>query len=187
MVDFWNCVDFSHMLLNEHIREGAVVVDATAGNGQDSLFLAGLVGDKGKVYSFDIQEDAIENTGKRLLKKNLLKRAELVKDDHGKLGKYIKEEEIDGMIFNLGYLPGGNKKIITRKESTLVALKKGLKLLKKGGVIVLVIYTGHPGGREELNGILELTAELRMEEYNVLRYHFINQNNSPQVLAVIKR
>lgn len=175
------------MLFKEHINEGAVVVDATAGNGRDSVFLAELVGDKGRVYSFDIQKKAIENTERRLSEKNLLKRVKLIEDSHSKLEKYINEKEIDGMIFNLGYLPGGNKGIVTRSEPTLSALEKGLDLLKTGGIIVLVIYTGHPGGREELNGILGLSAELSADEYNVLRYHFINQENPPQLLAVIKR
>jgi len=94
MADFWNCVDFSHMLFVEHIREGAVVVDATAGNGRDSVFLAELVGDMGRVYSFDIQKKAIENTERRLSEKNLLKRVKLIEDSHSKLGKYIIEKEI---------------------------------------------------------------------------------------------
>lgn len=187
MPDFWNCVEFSHKLFREHIGKGAVVVDATAGNGLDSLFLAELVGDKGRVYSFDIQKKAVQNTEKRLSEKKFLDRVKIIEDSHAKLEKYICEKEIDGMIFNLGYLPGGNREIVTESRTTLTALEKGLELLKRGGIIVLVIYTGHSGGREELDAILEFTSALKADEYNVLRYHFINQENSPELIAVIKR
>lgn len=186
MTDFWQMVDFSHLLMSRYVSSGATVIDATAGNGHDSLFLANLVGEEGKVYSFDIQEKAIINTAKVLKEHNLLQRVKLVKDGHQNLDKYIKEE-VDGMIFNLGYLPGGDKEIITRKDTTIKALEKGLSLLKFGGIITMVVYTGHPGGREELLAILELVDSLDPHIFNVLNYKFINQKSAPEILAIIRR
>ncbi|MFP4662015.1 MAG: class I SAM-dependent methyltransferase [Halanaerobiales bacterium] len=186
MADFWQGVEFSHLIIKQHIREGSVVVDATAGNGQDTVFLAELVGRNGKVFAFDIQKKAIDNTGYRLEKKNLLERVKLINDGHQNLHKYLTEE-VNGVLFNLGYLPGGDKEITTEKQTTITAIEKSLKILEKGGIIVLVIYTGHPGGSEELKGILELLAVLDSHEFNVLRYNFINQESPPEVVAVIRR
>ncbi len=186
MPDFWQAVEFSHMLLEEHIDKGDMVVDATVGNGHDTVFLANLVGENGQVISFDIQREAIENTRDRLVNNKILDRVKLIEDGHQFIDKYL-EDEINGMVFNLGYLPGGDKDITTGKKTTTTAVEKGLKLLKIGGIIILVIYTGHPGGQEELKGVLDLAESLNKQKYNVLRYNFINQGTSPQVLAIIRR
>ncbi len=186
MPDFWQGVEFSHMLLKDHINKGAIVVDATVGNGHDTVFLASLVGKKGQVISFDIQNEAIENTRERLVNNKIIDRVKLIEDGHQNIDKYI-DGEIGGMVFNLGYLPGGNKDITTDKKTTTSALEKGLNFLKIGGIIILVIYTGHPGGQEELNGVLDLAEGLDKQKFNVLRYNFINQGTSPQVLAIIRR
>lgn len=190
--DLIQAVEFSHLLFKEYIGERAVVVDATAGNGNDTAFLAELVGKEGKIFAFDIQKIAIEKTEKRLKKAGIddeefNSRIILINDNHQKIERYI-DQPLDGIIFNLGYLPGGDQKIITEPETTLNTLKKGLKLLKEGGLVVIVVYTGHPGGSEELDLLLSYTETLDEKEYNVGRYHFINQEaNPPQVLAVIKR
>ncbi len=186
MPDFWQGVEFSHMLLKEHIDEGDNVIDATVGNGYDTVFLANLVGETGQVTSFDIQRDAIENTRVRLVNNSIIGRVRLIEDGHQNIDKYI-EEKIDGIVFNLGYLPGANKDITTEKRTTIIAVEKGCKYLKVGGIVVLVIYTGHPGGQEELSGILDFADGLDKQKYNILRYNFINQATSPQVLAIIKR
>ncbi|MFP4016123.1 MAG: class I SAM-dependent methyltransferase [Halanaerobiales bacterium] len=186
MADFWQGVEFSHLIIKEYITKGDVVVDATAGNGHDTVFLADLVGRNGKVFAFDIQKKAIDNTGYRLEKKNLLERVKLINDGHQNLHKYLTDE-VNGVLFNLGYLPGGNKEITTGRSTTLTALEKGTALLTSGGIIVLVVYTGHPGGMDELEGILSLVKKLDQHEYNVLRYNFINQESSPEVIAVIRR
>ena len=186
MPDFWQVVEFSHMLLKEYINKNGVVIDATMGNGYDTIFLANLVGEKGRVISFDIQKRAIENSKRRLEKNKLMDRVEIIEDGHENLDKYI-DKKIDAIIFNLGYLPGANKSITTKRTTTITAFKKGLNYLKIGGIIVLVIYTGHPGGIEELNAVLDFASSLDQNNYNVLRYNFINQQSSPQVLAVISR
>lgn len=185
--DFMTGVEFSHDLFKQHIKRGAFVIDATVGNGHDTVFLAKLVGEKGKVIGFDIQKKAIINTRKRLSEAGLIDRVELYQTGHENLELYLKEQP-DGILFNLGYLPGSDKQIITQKETTLAAVKSGLRLLKKKGIMVLVIYTGHPGGKEEEQALLSYASELKQEEFNVLVYKFLNQDNEPaKVLAIKKR
>lgn len=185
--NFFNAVEFSHLLLKENITSGDLVVDATAGNGYDSKYLAALVGEEGKVISFDIQKEAI-NQSKKLLEKDGLKdRVNLILDSHANLDQYINKG-ITAAVFNLGYLPGGDKEIITRKESTITALEKLISLLKNNGIIILVIYSGHPGGEEEKKAIVDFASKLNYKKFNVLNYEFINQPGSPpQILAVKKR
>lgn len=185
--DFLNAVDFSHFLLKENILKKDIVVDATAGNGNDTKFLAEMVGKKGKVYSFDIQEEAIKNTAELLKKENVDQQCNLIMDSHSQMEAYV-EEEIAAAIFNLGYLPGGDKNITTKGESTLKALKSSLKLLKTNGIVILVVYSGHQGGAVEKEILLNFCNNLDYKKYNVLSYKFINQPKSPpEVIAIKKR
>ncbi len=185
--DLMSGVEFAHNLLKQHIDEGAVVVDATVGNGYDTVFLAKLVGAEGKVIGFDVQNKAIINTKKRLIKAGLINRVTLYQTGHEKLELYLKEQP-DAILFNLGYLPGSDKQIITEKDTTLAAIQSGFKVLKKRGIIILVIYTGHPGGKAEAQALLNYASKLKQEEANVLVYKFLNQENEPaRVLAIKKR
>lgn len=168
------------------VSPGDVVVDATAGNGNDTLFLAELVGDRGKVYSFDIQDEAINRTTRRLRKARLLSRVNLICSGHEKMAIYIKEN-ISAAMFNLGYLPGKKHQLVTRPETTLIALKAGLEKLKPGGVITLVLYSGHAGGEEEKNAIINYCSTLSQEFYTVLLYEMINWVNHPPALVSIEK
>ena len=108
-------------------------------------------------------------------------------DSHANIDQYLTQK-ISAAIFNLGYLPGGNKEIITKSESTTAALNKSIELLKKNGVIILVIYSGHSGGKEEKKVLLDFASELNYKKFNVLNYDFLNQPGPPpQVLAIKKR
>jgi len=184
--NFFNAVEFSHLLLEENTAAGDIVIDATAGNGYDTKFLANLVGDQGKVYSFDIQKKAIKNTKELLEKDDLINRAELILDSHANIDKYINQK-VSAVIFNLGYLPGGDKEIITRSKSTTAAVEESIKLLQENGLIILVIYSGHQGGEEEKRAVLELTSALDYKEYNVLNYKFINQPGPPPEIVAVKK
>lgn len=184
--DFLNAVKFSHRLLKKEVKLGDVVIDATAGNGHDSKFLAELVGEEGKLYAFDIQQEALDNTADLLEKNSLTKQCELIKSDHAELDKYIKQE-LQAVIFNLGYLPGGDKEIITESKSTITALKKSLELLKVKGIIILVIYSGHQGGEKERKSILDYSSNLDYKKYNVLNYKFLNQPGPPPEIIAIKK
>lgn len=185
--DFLNAVEYSHLLLKENIAAGEIVVDATAGNGHDSKYLAELVGDNGQVYAFDIQQKAVTQTKDLLAANKILNRVKIILDSHANLNQYISEK-VAAVIFNLGYLPGGNKEIITKSKSTISALKQSLELIKENGIIILVIYSGHPGGKKEKAAILDFVATLNYKKYNVLNYKFLNQPGSPpEVLAIKKR
>lgn len=185
--DFKQAVAFSHDLLREHVPSGGIAVDATAGNGYDTALLAELVGPQGQVYAFDIQRQALERTAERLEKLGFRDRVTLIEDGHQFLQRYVTCG-IDAAIFNLGYLPGGDKTIITRPDTTLQALRSAVAQLNQGGLVVLVIYTGHSGGRQELAAILDFVKELDGRTFNVLQYRFLNQpGQPPQVIAIKKR
>lgn len=114
-------LDFSHQLLKDCIKEGETVVDATCGNGNDTLFLSKLVGKTGQVYAFDIQEQAITQT-KQLLEENKQVNVTLILDSHANMEKYLPETikgKLGGAIFNLGYLPHSDKTIITKGNTTI--------------------------------------------------------------------
>lgn len=184
--DLLTAVEFSHQLLEKELEYGDTVLDATAGNGYDSQFLAEIVGKKGQLYAFDIQQKALDNTAKLLKASSLKKQCKLFNADHAEIDKYIKEK-LNAAIFNLGYLPGGNKEIITKSKSTITALKKSLKLLKTKGIIILVIYSGHQGGEEEREALLNYSSNLNYKKYNVLHYKFLNQPAPPPELLAIKK
>ncbi|SEB04507.1 Putative rRNA methylase [Thalassobacillus cyri] len=181
---------FAHDLMKSAIRAGDTAVDATCGNGHDTQLLSKLVGETGHVYGFDIQESAITNTRAKLTDTQL-EQVTLIQDSHKKIGTYIKKEHITSLkaaIFNLGYLPGSDKSIVTTPGSTLSAIEQLLDLLQPEGVIVLVVYHGHPGGTEEKDQLLEYVQNLDQHSFHVLQYGFINQRNAPPfILAIEKR
>jgi len=186
--DFLNAVEFSHFLLEKYAVQGGYFVDATSGNGKDTKFLAELAGTETDVLAFDIQEDAVNRTKENIEAAGLSDKVSIYHDSHSNIDGYISENNLAAVVYNLGYLPGGDKKITTEAETTIKALKKNLELLKKYGIIILVIYTGHPGGKKEKEAVLEFTSELNYKKYNVLHYDFINQKSKPpEVIALIKR
>lgn len=179
-------VNIARIFISQKIKEGDVVVDATAGNGHDTLFLAQAVGKAGKVYSFDIQRQAINRTNE-LLSDNGVRNVALIQDGHEHLDRYISGN-VKVIVFNLGYLPGSDKNISTSEKSTIAAIKKGLLLLDPGGAIFLVVYYGQPTGPREKNAVLEFSKELDQQQYNVSYLEFINQaNDPPSLLSIEKR
>lgn len=177
---------FARELVAGALKDGAHAVDATCGNGNDTLFLAGLVGESGRVLALDIQEQAIEKTGTLLRNSNVAARVTLVCACHADLAQYITEP-VDVVMFNLGYLPGGDHSITTKPTTTLAALQAALAALRKEGVVTLVIYTGHPGGNKEYNIVKEYVSSLPQQQYSVLEYKLINQVNSPPLLIAVTR
>lgn len=178
-----------HNFLKDRIKKGNIAIDATMGNGHDTLFLVNQVGDIGKVYSFDIQEVSLDNTKKLLLENNILLKKnniELIVDGHENIDKYVNEK-VDAVTFNLGYLPGGNKDIITKPKTTIQSLNIVLSLLKKGGIISIVIYYGHLGGAEEKDAILQYAQHLDWNKYAVMRCDYLNYDKSPLMLIFIEK
>ena len=179
-------IQYAQSLLEMTVGEGDIAVDATAGNGHDTLFLANLVGDDGYVYSFDVQKQAVDATLHRLLDNALEHRALVLRDGHENVAKYITKP-VAGAIFNLGYLPGSDHDIITKPNTTIQALESLLKLLKVGGIIVLVIYHGHEGGKEECDEVIRFVSELPQKYIHVLRYEFLNQQNDPPFVIALEK
>jgi len=184
-----NILNYAHYLLQQTVTKGETVIDATCGNGNDTLFLSEHVGDKGHVLAFDIQEQAIDNT-KQKLAENQSSNVTLILDSHENINSYIDPKlagHLGGAIFNLGYLPKSDKKVITKGESTTTAIETILPKLKKNGLVVLVIYHGHDGGKDEKNAVLNYVIHLDQKKYKVLRYGFINQKNDPPFIVAIQK
>lgn len=181
---------FSRTLLKNAVKSGDIAVDATIGNGHDTLLLAQLVGEHGKVYGFDIQEEAISHTKERLKEHTLLDRVELFQKGHEDVQTLIPSTyhgKITGAIFNLGYLPGGDKSIVTRPATTISAIKQLIGMLAPEGIIVLVIYHGHEEGALERDELLSFVQELDQQLVHVLQYRFLNQQNNPPFIVAIEK
>lgn len=162
---------FARTLLKTAIEEGDHVIDATLGNGHDTLYLAKLVGETGHVYGFDIQDEAIDQTKLKLEEKAILDRVTLFKSSHEHVETHIPIEKhgtIAAAIFNLGYLPGGDKTIVTKPDSTIAAIEQLLHIMKKEAIIVIVIYHGHEEGQIERDVLLHYVKELDQNRAHVL-------------------
>jgi len=176
----------SHEYARRVVKEGDTVIDATCGNGHDTLFLAGLVGNSGKVYAFDIQNEAICNTRKRLLDNGMFDRCVLIHDGHENLERYVKEP-VKLVIFNLGYRPGGYHSICTKGETTFKAVQSALNLLEVNGLVILVVYHGGDSGFDERDYLLEMLPGLNSESAAVMMTRFINLPNNPPILVCIEK
>jgi len=174
-------IPFVHNKLKEIVTTDDYVIDGTCGNGYDTLFLARLAR---KVYAFDIQELAIENTKQRM-KRNRIHNVKLILDSHANIDKYV-EEEVKAAVFNLGYLPGSDKKVVTEGKSTMMAVKKIQEKLVVGGLICFVVYTGKFGGEEESNELLEYVSSLDHKDFNVIKYCYLNNEIAPYVVILEK-
>ncbi len=182
----YQITEYCHSILAGYIRPGDICVDATAGNGSDTEFLCRLTGEGGKVYAFDIQEDAIDHTRKRLGQAGLLDSAELICDSHEKMKEYVREQ-VSAVVFNLGYLPGGDHKIATLPDISLRAAREGLSLLKPGGVLGICIYSGGDTGYEEKAAFLRWLKDLDTREWLVILHSFYNRGNDPPLPAFVIR
>ncbi len=166
------------------IKSDGVLVDFTMGNGYDTLYLCSLV-PNGKVYAFDIQEDAIINTKKRLDENGVTAKVQLIHDSHSNAKKYI-DTEIDAGMFNLGYLPGGDKNIHTMHETTLKAVKDAIGMLKKGGILVISVYPGHEEGKREGEMLLEMLKEYDKKQYWISHFYLVNSPDAPFIITIEK-
>jgi len=153
----------AHQRLLPRLHEGDLAVDATAGNGHDTLFLARRVGVEGHVYAFDIQPQALEETGRRLQEAGMASRVTLLQAGHEEMERRLPAEvrgHLAAVMFNLGYLPGSDKQRVTTASTTLQALEQAVRLLAPGGLLSVLAYRGHPGGREEAEAVGERLSSL---------------------------
>ncbi|MCM3587961.1 methyltransferase domain-containing protein [Mesobacillus maritimus] len=182
---------FAKTLLQKAVSPGDIAIDATVGNGHDTLFLADLVGPTGKVFGFDIQQQALVACKEKLTNQQLDDRVTLFLQGHEEVRNCIPAEsqgKVSGAIFNLGYLPGGDKSIVTKPDTTIVAIEEILDMLRPEGIIVLVIYHGHSEGQIERDRLLSYVENLDQNQAHVLKYQFLNQkNHAPFIIAIEKR
>ena len=174
-------LEMAHDFLAQVITKEDIVVDATMGNGYDTLFLAKLAK---QVYAFDIQEQALEKTSQRLQEAGLTN-AELILQGHETVDQFVGE--VKAAIFNLGYLPSADKSIITQPQTTIEALEKLCHLLVKGGRIAIMIYYGHEGGDIEKDAVMDFVSQLPQQEYTATIYRTLNQINNPPFLVMIEK
>ena len=175
--------EYCRHFMTLQVKPGDVCIDATVGNGHDTEYLARLVGDEGKVIGFDIQKDALDSAALQL--GNLLSRTELHLESHENMDKYAEEGTVSLIVFNFGYLPGGDHSVATRKETSIPAVKTGLQLLRKGGVMVLCVYSGGDSGFEERDAVLNFAAGLNPKDYLVMKTDYYNRRNNPPIPVVI--
>ena len=190
-------LEMAHWMLKDIIKTNDVVVDATMGNGYDTQFLAEL---GANVYAFDVQEEALNATEKRLddagiknqiFEKNLSNlltepSVNLVLSGHEKLSEYVKEP-IKAAIFNLGYLPKTDKSVVTKADTTLTTLDALTNQLVVGGRIAIMIYYGHEGGMEEKDAVIKWTSSLPQKDWEVTSYAPLNQIHTPPILVLIEK
>lgn len=180
-------VDFVHMLIKGSYfgQDDLQFVDATCGNGFDTLFLCNMAGSTGHVKAFDIQEQAIKRT-RTLLEDNIkFNNYEIIKDSHELISKYLTSN-IDAAVFNLGYLPFSDKTITTKGDTTLNAVKNLLPYLKDNGRIYVTTYISHDIGHE-IKEIHSYLSTLDKSKYNVLHVSVENKENSPPELFIVEK
>ncbi len=181
-------VSLSHLLWKSILFPGAYAIDATCGNGHDTLFLAQLAlsGKGGKVVGLDIQKEAIEQTSQRLkegLSNEALLKIELHKCCHSEIDQKCPAEA-DFIVYNLGYLPGTDKELTTQSQTTLISLAKSLNLLKKGGYLSITCYPGHLEGHKEAQDVLNWAKNLN-STYIVTEHHWLNRSEKAPFLLLI--
>ena len=168
------------------MRQGDQAIDATVGNGHDTLFLAEKVGPSGRVFGFDIQAEAIGATQARLDASSLADRVILFQACHSTLSDCF-EGEIRAAMFNLGYLPGGDKTLVTRTATTLTAVAAALSRLMPGGLMTVMVYPGHPGGDDEAEQVESWAAGLDSENFAVEIHRWKGRTATPPRLIAIER
>ncbi len=179
----------AHALVRARMRgcEGVIALDATVGNGHDTVFLAERAGASGTVIGFDVQEEALAKARARLEETRFGGRVELHCLGHERMGQVIRDS-VTVAMFNLGYLPGGDKTVITEAGTTVKALTQAFGLLAEGGLITVVVYRGHAGGKEEAEAVKRFCASLNE---SAARVRIIGEGDSagetPFLIAIEKR
>jgi len=162
--------------LRHIIQQGDWVIDATAGKGRDTLFLAQCVGSQGQVIAFDIQEEAVKATQALLTLNHMEDRVQIWHKSHSTLSDYI-ERKVKAVVFNLGYLPGRSNGIVTEARTTIMAVQQALRVLEDQGVVVLTVYRGHPGGLDESQALTNFLTTLPKKDFSVIQGTYLNQGD----------
>jgi len=179
----------AHQCIKQHLNIGDIAIDATIGNGHDTLFLSSQVGSEGQVFGFDVQAQAIEATQEKLEYEKVAKNTQLFHISHSEMKQHIPVSfhgKIKAVMFNLGYLPGSDKTVITQASSTLSALNQSLQLLADKGIITVAAYPGHAGGDTESNLISQWCEQLKPEQYSFELIHSSDKPTAPRLFIIKK-
>ncbi len=174
-----------HFIL-QHLGEGEVAIDFTMGNGNDTLFLSKTVGESGKVYAFDIQEEALNSTRIRLEENNAPENYKLICASHHRVREFVNEPIKAGM-FNLGYLPrSGKKGVTTMRETTMLAVEAAIDMLLPDGVLIIAVYPGHEEGSLEGDMLREYFKKTSRFHICPSEFHILNSPTSPYFFLIEK-
>lgn len=184
--DFRSARFWASEMIEPAMYPGARAVDATMGNGHDTCWLCGLAGDEGRVYGFDVQKEAVDNTRKRLCQAGYESRAVLFHAGHENMAALI-DEKVDVIMFNLGWLPGAEHGVTTRVDTTLKAVEAGLDLLREDGLMTICIYPGHEEGTRELQALMAWAQKIDDRRYDAMVKTYVNQPNHPPLMLAIKK
>ena len=183
----YQITEFCHHFLEQHVHPGDFCIDATAGKGNDTEFLCQLTGSRGRVLAFDIQQAAVDATNERLFAAGFSDIGTAILESHANMHLYAEAGTVDCIMFNFGYLPGGNHQLCTHADTSLAAIRDGLTLLKKQGMMSLCIYSGGDTGFEERDALLTWLKKLDSHNYLVIRSDYYNRpNNPPMPVLVVK-
>lgn len=188
---FQSHLELAHQYWKRLIIPGDSVIDATSGNGHDALFLAtlALTENSGHLYCLDLQTEALENTRLRLqdhLPPAYFKRMQFISGCHSSFPEEIQPNSIKLIVYNLGYLPGGNKAVTTQAETTLKSIEKATDLIAPQGVISIMCYPGHPEGKIEEAHILSWLSTLDRWEWSCCHHRWINKIDAPSLIILQK-
>lgn len=188
---FQSHLDLSHSYWKLIVQSGDIVIDATCGNGHDTLILATLALKEGGgfLYGFDIQEKAIENTKARLekhVRPCLMKNTLLIHGSHAEFLPQIKKESVKLIVYNLGYLPGADKSLTTLNSTTLQSINRAMDLILPGGLISITCYPGHREGEIEEEALIQMTKHLPPQKWNCCLHRFLNREKAPSLLILQK-
>lgn len=180
----------AHQYIRTALSTGGTAIDATIGNGIDTLFLAEQVGSTGRVYGLDIQSEALIKTEKRLLVAGQANQVSLFLFGHQNPWKEVvpleRKGKIDGIMFNLGYMPHGDPSIITQPETTLLACEQAKDWLSPRGIMTIISYTGHEGGAMEESQLIKWAQSLPPRSYQVVWQRWINRIQAPSIFVIHK-
>lgn len=182
-----NALSLAHSLIGRHVGPGDFCIDATAGRGGDTAYLCSLVGETGRVLAMDIQQEAVDSTRALLEERGWGDVARVVLDSHANMAAYAQEGSVDAIVFNLGWLPGGDHGIFTRPETTIAAIRQGCRLLRPGGVMSLCLYYGRDCGVEERDQVLAFLPTLDYRRFTVVVAQFVGRPNNPPIPVFITR
>lgn len=185
---FQSHIDLAHAYWSSLVHPGDLVIDATCGNGHDTFILAQLVA-SGRLIAIDKQLSAIESTRERLAKnlpEDVFKQIEFLHQSHDTFPQDIIPESVKLIVYNLGYLPGGNKSITTVESSTLASLRVAIDLISPGGAICMTCYPGHPEGKIEEQAVLAFASKLSSMHWSCCYHQWVNRKEAPGVLFIQK-